>query len=37
MRIVDFNESGDFPTGDPTELEADANRCAVRWSAVDGP
>jgi len=30
VRIVDLNEAGDFPTGDPTELEAGANRCAVR-------
>jgi glyoxylase-like metal-dependent hydrolase (beta-lactamase superfamily II) len=29
-RIVEHNESGDFPKGDPTELEAGANRCAVR-------
>jgi glyoxylase-like metal-dependent hydrolase (beta-lactamase superfamily II) len=29
-RIVDINETGDFPSGDPTELEAGANRCAVR-------
>jgi len=29
-RIVDLNEAGDFPTGDPTDLEASANRCAVR-------
>jgi glyoxylase-like metal-dependent hydrolase (beta-lactamase superfamily II)/rhodanese-related sulfurtransferase len=29
-RIVEHNESGDFPQGDPTELEAGANRCAVR-------
>ena len=29
-RIVDFNEAGDLPTGDPTDLEAGANRCAVR-------
>jgi hypothetical protein len=29
-RIVDFNEAGDFPSGDPTDLEAGANRCAVR-------
>jgi glyoxylase-like metal-dependent hydrolase (beta-lactamase superfamily II) len=28
-RIVDLNETGDF-SGDPTELEAGANRCAVR-------
>jgi glyoxylase-like metal-dependent hydrolase (beta-lactamase superfamily II) len=30
VRIVDLNEAGDFPTGDPTDLEAGANRCAVR-------
>lgn len=30
VRIVSLNEAGDFPTGDPTELEAGANRCAVR-------
>jgi glyoxylase-like metal-dependent hydrolase (beta-lactamase superfamily II) len=29
-RIVDLNEAGEFPTGDPTELGAGANRCAVR-------
>lgn len=29
-RIVDLNESGEFPPGDPTDLEAGANRCAVR-------
>jgi glyoxylase-like metal-dependent hydrolase (beta-lactamase superfamily II)/rhodanese-related sulfurtransferase len=29
-RIVDLNESGDFPDGDLTDLEAGANRCAVR-------
>jgi hypothetical protein len=29
-RIVDLNERGDFPDGDPSELEAGANRCAVR-------
>lgn len=29
-RIVDLNETGEFPTGDPTDLEAGANRCAVR-------
>jgi glyoxylase-like metal-dependent hydrolase (beta-lactamase superfamily II) len=29
-RIVHLNEAGEFPTGDPTELEAGANRCAVR-------
>jgi glyoxylase-like metal-dependent hydrolase (beta-lactamase superfamily II) len=30
VRIVDLNEADDFPTGDPTDLEAGANRCAVR-------
>ena len=30
LRIVALNEAGDFPTSDPTELEAGANRCAVR-------
>ena len=29
-RIVDLNEADEFPTSDPTELEAGANRCAVR-------
>jgi glyoxylase-like metal-dependent hydrolase (beta-lactamase superfamily II) len=29
-RIVDLNESGEFPSGDPTALEAGANRCAVK-------
>jgi glyoxylase-like metal-dependent hydrolase (beta-lactamase superfamily II) len=29
-RIVDLNEAGEFPTSDPTDLEAGANRCAVR-------
>jgi glyoxylase-like metal-dependent hydrolase (beta-lactamase superfamily II) len=29
-RIVELNESGDLPPGDPTDLEAGANRCAVR-------
>ena len=28
-RIVDLNEAGEFPS-DPTDLEAGANRCAVR-------
>jgi glyoxylase-like metal-dependent hydrolase (beta-lactamase superfamily II)/rhodanese-related sulfurtransferase len=27
--IVAFNETGEFPVGDPTDLEAGANRCAV--------
>jgi glyoxylase-like metal-dependent hydrolase (beta-lactamase superfamily II) len=30
IHIVDLNETGEFPTTDPTELEAGANRCAVR-------
>jgi len=30
VRIVDLNEAGDFPTDDPTDLEAGANRCAAR-------
>lgn len=29
-RIVELNEAGDFPASDPTDLEAGANRCAVR-------
>jgi hypothetical protein len=29
-RIVDFNEAGELPTGDQTDLEAGASRCAVR-------
>ncbi len=29
LRIIDLNEAGDSPAGDPTELEAGANRCAV--------
>jgi hypothetical protein len=29
-RIVALNESGELPSGDPTDLEAGANRCAVR-------
>lgn len=28
-RIVALNEAGELPEGDPTELEAGANRCAV--------
>jgi len=28
-RIVELNEAGDLPAGDPTDLEAGANRCAV--------
>jgi glyoxylase-like metal-dependent hydrolase (beta-lactamase superfamily II) len=28
-RIVELNEAGESPAGDPTELEAGANRCAV--------
>ena len=30
VRIVDLNEAGDLPIGDLTDLEAGANRCAVR-------
>jgi glyoxylase-like metal-dependent hydrolase (beta-lactamase superfamily II) len=29
-RIVELNEAGEFPDGDPTDLEAGANRCAVK-------
>lgn len=29
-RIVGCNEAGELPTGDPTDLEAGANRCAIR-------
>lgn len=29
-RIVELNEAGEFSTSDPTDLEAGANRCAVR-------
>jgi glyoxylase-like metal-dependent hydrolase (beta-lactamase superfamily II) len=29
QRIVELNEAGILPDGDPTELEAGANRCAV--------
>lgn len=28
-RIVELNEAGEFPEGDPADLEAGANRCAV--------
>jgi hypothetical protein len=28
-QIVALNEAGEWPDGDPTELEAGANRCAV--------
>jgi hypothetical protein len=28
--IVELNEAGQLPSGDPTDLEAGANRCAVR-------
>ena len=28
-RIVELNEAGLLPEGDPTELEAGANRCAI--------
>jgi len=30
VRIVELNEAGEFPAGDPTDLEAGANRCAIR-------
>jgi glyoxylase-like metal-dependent hydrolase (beta-lactamase superfamily II) len=30
VRIVELNESGEVPDIDPTDLEAGANRCAVR-------
>jgi glyoxylase-like metal-dependent hydrolase (beta-lactamase superfamily II) len=30
VRIVDLNEAGEFPTSDPTDLEAGANRCSVK-------
>lgn len=30
VRILELNESGELPAEDPTELEAGANRCAVR-------
>jgi glyoxylase-like metal-dependent hydrolase (beta-lactamase superfamily II) len=29
-RIVELNEAGALPPGDPTDLEAGANRCAVK-------
>ena len=29
LEIVRLNEQGDLPDGDPTELEAGANRCAI--------
>jgi glyoxylase-like metal-dependent hydrolase (beta-lactamase superfamily II) len=29
-RIIELNEAGELPAGDPTDLEAGANRCAVR-------
>ena len=29
-RIVELNEAGEFPSGDPADLEAGANRCAVK-------
>jgi len=28
-RIVQLNQAGESPEGDPTELEAGANRCAA--------
>lgn len=30
VRIVELNETGELPPGDPTDLEAGANRCAIR-------
>lgn len=30
QRVVELNEAGRMPDGDPTELEAGANRCAVQ-------
>lgn len=30
VRIVGLNEAGEFPTDDPIDLEAGANRCAIR-------
>ena len=30
VRIVALNEAGEFPSGDLTDLEAGANRCAMR-------
>jgi len=30
VRIVELNEAGEFPSGDATDLEAGANRCAVK-------
>jgi hypothetical protein len=30
VRIVDLNEAGELPTGEHADLEAGANRCAVR-------
>ena len=29
LEIVRRNERGELPAGDPTELEAGANRCAI--------
>jgi glyoxylase-like metal-dependent hydrolase (beta-lactamase superfamily II) len=29
VRIVELNEAGELPAGDPADLEAGANRCAV--------
>lgn len=31
VQIVELNEAGAMPEGDPTDLEAGANRCAVSW------
>jgi glyoxylase-like metal-dependent hydrolase (beta-lactamase superfamily II) len=30
VRITELNEAGEWPDGDPADLEAGANRCAVR-------
>ncbi|MBA3426629.1 MAG: MBL fold metallo-hydrolase [Rubrobacteraceae bacterium] len=35
-RIVELNRAGEEPEGDPTELEAGANRCAVRLRRLSG-
>ncbi len=29
LKIVELNEAGAFPAGDPTDLESGANRCAI--------
>ena len=33
-RIIGLNEAGEFPVSDPAELEAGANRCAVKQEAL---